>query len=219
MNLSRKRPEPSERRCPCRGRLIVKPDAAWHKHFLTAGRLDKAGAGRSNHKPCPSTPGIAKTGNMDHKPSLDRIDLKILEVLQRDGRLPFQRLSEQVNLTPRPCLERVRRLEKAGIIKGYSAIVELPRSTPPLVILAQVTLADHLVSQQAFIAEIQRTPQVQDGWMVSGTVDFLLRIGCQHIDEYRQLADAWLASTAFRIEKILTTTELQQIKRDGMAQP
>lgn len=152
---------------------------------------------------------------MTDKNGLDRIDLQILDILQRDGRLPFQRLSEQVNLTPRPCLERVRRLEKAGIIKGYSAIVDLPRSTPPLVILAQVTLADHLVSQQAFIAEIQRTPQVQDGWMVSGTVDFLLRIACQHIDEYRQLADAWLASTAFRIEKILTTTELQTIKRDG----
>lgn len=151
----------------------------------------------------------------DSKARLDRIDLQILDILQRDGRLPFQRLSEQVNLTPRPCLERVRRLEKTGVIKGYSAIVDLPRTSPPLVILAQITLADHLVSQQAFIAEIQRTPQVQDGWMVSGTVDFLLRIACQHIDEYRQLADAWLASTAFRIEKILTATELQAIKRDG----
>lgn len=156
---------------------------------------------------------------MDHKPSLDRIDLKILEVLQRDGRLPFQRLSEQVNLTARPCLERVRRLEKAGIIKGYSAIVDLPQTAPALVVLAQVSLADHVVSQQAFTREIQGTPQVLDCWLVSGSFDFLLRIGCQHIDEYRQLADHWLASSAFHIEKILTTTELQQIKRAGSAQP
>ena len=51
---------------------------------------------------------------------LDAIDLKILEILRKDGRITYQALSDKVHLTPRPCQERVRKLEAAGIIKGYT---------------------------------------------------------------------------------------------------
>ncbi|MDN0073766.1 Lrp/AsnC family transcriptional regulator [Crenobacter sp. SG2303] len=154
---------------------------------------------------------------MDKNATLDRIDLKILAVLQQDGRIPFQRLSEQVNLTPRPCLERVRRLEKAGIIKGYTAIVELPEPRHAVVVQAQIALADHVVSQQAFTRELMATPEVLDCWLVSGSFDFLVRIGCKDINQYRELADRWLSSSAFKIDRIITTTELQQLKRDAAA--
>jgi len=154
---------------------------------------------------------------MDKNATLDRIDLKILAVLQQDGRIPFQRLSEQVNLTPRPCLERVRRLEKAGIIKGYTAIVELPEPRHAVVVQAQIALADHVVSQQAFTRELMATPEVLDCWLVSGSFDFLVRIGCKDINQYRELADRWLSSSAFKIDRIITTTELQQLKRDTAA--
>ncbi|MDN0082750.1 Lrp/AsnC family transcriptional regulator [Crenobacter sp. SG2305] len=154
---------------------------------------------------------------MDKNATLDRIDLKILAVLQQDGRIPFQRLSEQVNLTPRPCLERVRRLEKAGIIKGYTAIVELPEPRHAVVVQAQIALADHVVSQQAFTRELMATPEVLDCWLVSGSFDFLVRIGCKDITQYRELADRWLSSSAFKIDRIITTTELQQLKRDAVA--
>lgn len=69
---------------------------------------------------------------MEKKPRLDRIDKKILEILSQDGRISYQKLSEQVNLTARPCLERVRLLERAGIIRGYSAIIELRNLSMPL---------------------------------------------------------------------------------------
>src|SRR5438045_2081042 len=65
-------------------------------------------------------------------PSLDRIDIKILAILQRDGRSTIQKLAETVGLSPRPCLERVRRLETAGIIVGYQAVVALERLSRPL---------------------------------------------------------------------------------------
>ncbi len=55
---------------------------------------------------------------------LDRIDRKILETLQLDGRITNQDLSTRISLSPRACLERVRRLERAGIIAGYMALVE-----------------------------------------------------------------------------------------------
>ncbi|SCK09554.1 Lrp/AsnC family transcriptional regulator [Vogesella sp. LIG4] len=156
---------------------------------------------------------------MEKKFTLDRIDLKILAVLQQDGRISFQKLSEHVNLTPRPCLERVRRLEKAGIIKGYTAIVDLPQPQHAVVILAEVELADHAVSQQAFTRELLNTPEVLDCWLVSGNFDFLIRIGCRDMKQYRELAERWLNSTAFKIHKILTTTELQPIKRQRQDLP
>ena len=156
---------------------------------------------------------------MEKKLTLDRIDLKILAVLQQDGRISFQKLSEHVNLTPRPCLERVRRLEKAGIIKGYTAIVDMPQPQHAIVILAEVALADHVVSQQAFTRELQNTPEVLDCWLVSGSFDFLVRIGCRDMNQYRELAERWLGSSSFKISRILTTTELQAIKRQQALPP
>lgn len=55
---------------------------------------------------------------------LDRIDQAIIEVLRHEGRITYQKLSERVHLTPRPCLERVRKLEQLGVIRGYGAILD-----------------------------------------------------------------------------------------------
>ncbi|WP_145514492.1 Lrp/AsnC family transcriptional regulator [Yersinia massiliensis] len=150
---------------------------------------------------------------MEKKARLDRIDKKILEILSQDGRISYQKLSEQVNLTARPCLERVRLLERAGIIRGYSAIVELPEPEHAFVIQAQIALADHGQSQAAFELEVRKTPEVLDCWLVGGSFDFLVRIGCRNMEHYRLLADNWLTSKKFRVDKIVTLTELQVIKR------
>jgi DNA-binding Lrp family transcriptional regulator len=64
-------------------------------------------------------------------PALDRIDVKILAALQRDGRSTIQKLAQAVGLSPRASLERVRRLEGAGVIAGYQAVVELARLARP----------------------------------------------------------------------------------------
>nr|WP_208757920.1 Lrp/AsnC family transcriptional regulator [Yersinia aleksiciae] len=151
--------------------------------------------------------------SVEKKARLDRIDKKILEILSLDGRISYQKLSEQVNLTARPCLERVRLLERAGIIRGYSAIIELPEPEHAFVIQAQIALADHGQSQAAFEQEVRKTPEVLDCWLVGGSFDFLVRIGCRNMEHYRLLADNWLTSKKFRVDKIITLTELQVIKR------
>lgn len=150
---------------------------------------------------------------MEKKTRLDRIDHKILEILRRDGRISYQKLSEQVNLTARPCLERVRGLERDGIIRGYSAIIELPEPEHAFVVQAQIALADHGRSQLVFEQEMRQTPEVLDCWLVSGSFDFLVRIGCRSMTHYCQLADSWLTSKKFHVDKIVTLTELQAIKR------
>ncbi|KVT73637.1 AsnC family transcriptional regulator [Burkholderia ubonensis] len=152
----------------------------------------------------------------DKKMQLDKIDLRILDILRNDGRISYRQLSERVNLTPRPCQARVERLEALGIIAGYRAVIRAPRDKKPIVVLAQIVLADHGRSQTPFEEEMRANPAVLDCWLVSGTFDFLVRLACEDLDEYRRIANAWLESPRFRIEKIVTTAELQVIKRSGV---
>ena len=73
-------------------------------------------------------------------PALDRIDIKILAALQRDGRSTNEKLASTVALSPRACLERVRRLEAAGIIVGYQALIDLALLSKPVTVFAEITL-------------------------------------------------------------------------------
>ena len=61
-------------------------------------------------------------------PTLDRIDEAIIDVLRHQGRITYEKLSSLVHLTPRPCLERVRKLERRGVIRGYGAIIDVQMS-------------------------------------------------------------------------------------------
>jgi DNA-binding Lrp family transcriptional regulator len=80
---------------------------------------------------------------------LDRIDRRILEILQLDGRMTNQELSERVALSPRACLERVRRLERAGVISGYMALIEPRKLGGVLTVVVEVTLKDQTQATHA----------------------------------------------------------------------
>ena len=127
---------------------------------------------------------------MEKKIRLDRIDHKILEILRRDGRISYQKLSEQVNLTARPCLERVRSLERDGIIRGYSAIVELPEPEHAFVVQAQIALADHGRSQPVFEQEMRaRRPKCWTaGWSAAASTFWCV-----------SAAAAWRTTASWRI--------------------
>src|SRR6516165_8302495 len=79
-------------------------------------------------------------------PALDRIDVKILAALQRDGRSTIQKLAHTVGLSPRASLERVRRLEASGVIAGYQAVVELGRLSRPVNVCADLAAYEELTS-------------------------------------------------------------------------
>ncbi|TDR81470.1 Lrp/AsnC family transcriptional regulator [Paludibacterium purpuratum] len=149
---------------------------------------------------------------------LDRIDRKILEVLRHDGRISYQRLSEMVYLTPRPCQERVRRLEQAGIIRGYTAIIDDDVHRLGVILHAKIAFSSQSgrSAQQAFEAEVQSRPEVLDCWLVSGQFDYVVRIHCADMDQYRTLTSEWLASEVFKIEKIVSDPEMQVIKGAGI---
>lgn len=145
---------------------------------------------------------------------LDRIDLLILDILRHDGRITNQALSERVNLTPRPCLERVRRLERSGVIKGYRAIIELEKQPLGLRLLVLVALSNPSgrASQKAFEALVMKTPQVVECHLISGTFEYSLKMRCRDLIHYRDITEAWLDDPGISIEKIVSHPELTCIK-------
>ncbi|GED21161.1 Lrp/AsnC family transcriptional regulator [Halomonas halmophila] len=144
---------------------------------------------------------------------LDRYDLKILEILSRDGRITKSRLAEAINLSVSPCWERVRRLEKAGVIEGYSARLNtdvLVKRTP---VWVQVELKAHNAESFArFEALVHDTPEVTECVAVGGGLDYLVKIEAASIDTYQRLIDDWLTSDV-GIERYFTYIVTKTVKQ------
>jgi DNA-binding Lrp family transcriptional regulator len=144
---------------------------------------------------------------------LDRIDRQILEILQRDGRITNQALSEKVALSPRACLERVRRLERAGIISGYMALIEPRKIGGLLTIVVEVSLREQSQATHArFEQRMRACDEVIECFLVSGSCDYVLRLACRSLDHYRELTNAWTDDPALGVERIASKPELQTVK-------
>ena len=117
---------------------------------------------------------------------LDKIDLKILSVLQTQGRITNAALAEAVNLSPSPCLQRTKRLEAEGIIRGYGAEIDLGLIGDVLTVFTEVTLEDHRVENfQTFEAGIADFPEVVECHLISGGYDYLLKFTCRSVADYQ----------------------------------
>src|ERR1700724_2351596 len=103
-------------------------------------------------------------------PALDAIDVRILADLQRNGRTTIQDLAAKVGLSPRASLERVRRLEAAGIIAGYRAVVDLAHLSRPVNIFAEITLAKqaHQVRVERRLATMEAVVECWGGSRTGG---------------------------------------------------
>lgn len=127
---------------------------------------------------------------------LDRIDQKILSILQGEARITNQDLSERVGLSPSSCLNRVRKLEERGIIGPYFGMLELDRICRSVMVIATVTLKDHSKEEfKAFQDYVQDIPEVVECYMVSGTFDFFLRIVAPDMKRYNEINDFLLDAT------------------------
>jgi DNA-binding Lrp family transcriptional regulator len=144
---------------------------------------------------------------------LDRADLKLLEMLQRDGRATVQALSEAIHLSARATLNRVRKLEAGGVIEGYRALVRRSAFGEQICVFAEIALKDQRQSAvQRFEKRMATAPEVAACYIVSGRYDYLVRLACPNLDHYHRLISAWLDEPALGIEKIVTNIELATIK-------
>lgn len=125
---------------------------------------------------------------------LDAIDLRILEAVQRDGRITKVALAQAVGLSATPCWLRLRRLEKAGVITGYHARLS-PRAVAPITgVLTEVTLANHRAADfDRFERAMGAVPEVVACWAVGGGVDYVVRFMTPGIDAYQRLIDELLS--------------------------
>jgi DNA-binding Lrp family transcriptional regulator len=144
---------------------------------------------------------------------LDRVDRQILTILQAEGRITNQALSERVSLSPRACLERMRRLERTRLIGGYMALVDPRRLGGLLTIVVEVSLRDQSAATHArFEAKMRATDEVIECFLVSGNCDYVLRLACASLDHYRELTNAWTDDPTLGVERIASKPELQTVK-------
>ena len=119
---------------------------------------------------------------------LDRTDRRILDLLQRHGRMSMTELGEQIGLSTSPCSERVKRLERTGVISGYHAHVDPLRLGRSLLVFIEITLSQK--SPQIFEAvkrEVGLMPEVLECHLVSGSFDYLVKSRLRAMSEYREL--------------------------------
>ena len=153
---------------------------------------------------------------------LDRTALRILAELQRDGRLSNQELAERVSLSPSPCLRRVRRLEEAGVIRGYAALIE-PRAVGlGVVAYSSVKLEKRAPARGAkipydeFREAVRDWPEVVACHATTGDVDYLLRVHVGTLDDFLRFVQQRLlrqpgvldVRTSFALDVIKDTTAL-----------
>lgn len=146
---------------------------------------------------------------------LDRIDLRILEAVQQEGRITKLALAEKVGLSPTPAWLRLRKLEKAGIIAGYHAAVDLRLVVPLTAVLVEVTLRSHRQADfDRFERAVRDLPEIVACWSVGGGVDYLLKVVCRDIDAYQRLIDGLLARE-LGIERYFTYIVTRTVKEEA----
>ena len=149
------------------------------------------------------------------KDQLDRIDLKILRVLQCDGRMSNIELSRQVNLSPAPCLARVRRLEKTGYINGYKAELNAELLGLSLLAYVEVTL-DRTTPDvfERFKLAVRDVPEIEECHMVAGGFDYLIKVRSPDMDAYRRILGEKIA-TIPGVLQTHTYVVMEQVKLAG----
>jgi Lrp/AsnC family leucine-responsive transcriptional regulator len=118
---------------------------------------------------------------------MDAIDYRIVRALQDNARLTLQELSERVSLSPSPCLRRLRRLEKEGVIRGYTALVDQERYGLPVTVFVEVRLEHQTdASIRAFEAGLQGLDEVVSCYLMAGSRDYLLQVVTHSLKTYER---------------------------------
>ena len=140
--------------------------------------------------------------NIKSTPSLDNIDKCILKELQNNARISNVELSKRVHLSPTPCLERVKRLEKSGIILGYHASICPVKTKTSLLVFIEVTL--ELTNNKVFKGfadTVKKYSEILECHMIAGGFDYLLKLRFEDIHEYR----AFLGDGLVNLPKVSLT--------------
>lgn len=116
---------------------------------------------------------------------MDAKDRQIIRELQKNGRLTNLELAERVNLSPSPCLRRLRNLENSGVIQGYAALIDQKAYGVPLTVFVSVALEKHSqAAVRAFEEKIREIDAILDCYLTSGDADYMLRVVVPDLEVY-----------------------------------
>ncbi len=149
------------------------------------------------------------------KAQLDRIDLKILRVLQGNGRMSNVDLSRRIHLSPAPCLARVRRLEQTGYISRYRAELNPELLGLALLAFVEITL-DRTTPDvfEKFKQAVQDVPDIEECHMVAGGFDYLVKVRSADMEAYRKILGEKIA-TIPGVLQTHTYVVMEQVKCTG----
>lgn len=144
---------------------------------------------------------------------LDKYDMKILQILQHDGRITKSQLAQQINLSISPCWERVKKLEQAGIIQGYGAKISLSETNKCTTVLVEISLKQHNAQAfKQFEQQVIKTDEVLECYATGGGIDYVVKLKCADIDQYQRCIDRWLESN-MGIERYYTYIVTKIVKQ------
>lgn len=126
--------------------------------------------------------------------SLDQTDAKIVQLLRADGRMSNANLAEAVGLSASACLRRLRLLERSGVIRGYTALVEEPDAAETMVAIVQVTLERQTEEfLQRFETAVRKCPDIRECYLMTGLEDYILRVDARNAADYERIHNEQLS--------------------------
>ena len=144
---------------------------------------------------------------------LDDIDRKIINLLQKDAKTSIQSMAEELNITKTPIYERIKRLEKEGVIQQYVALIDEEKFGGGMFVFCSVSLESQRLDQiEKFKEEIKKIPEVMECYLMGGANDFLLKVHVKDLNAYHQFSSGKLAGLT-NVSQIRSTFVLDTIKR------
>lgn len=161
--------------------------------------------------------GLGRHIVKDDHPDLDTFDAAILEALAHEGRISITELSRRIGLSKSPTQARLKRLEEAGVIRGYRAILDPVRLGLDHVAFVEVRLSD---TREAALAEfndaVAKVSEVEQAHLIAGSFDYLLKVRTSDMRSYRRVL-AERISQLPHIANTSTYVAMQAVKDDGLA--
>ena len=147
---------------------------------------------------------------------LDRIDVKILSTLQAQGRITNIDLADEVGLSPSPCLARVKRLDKAGFIRGYHANLDVDRLCSAVRAVGHITLSDHSRAIELRLEQrVRELPQLQCLYNLYGEYDYIAILACRSVNDLNEVVDQLLADASLGISRMRTHIIMREVARNN----
>ncbi|MFP4238901.1 Lrp/AsnC family transcriptional regulator [Rhodosalinus sp.] len=148
---------------------------------------------------------------------LDDTDRRLLRVLQREGRISNAELAERVHMSASACHRRVQRLEAAGMIRGYVALLDARKLGVPATVFVEITLqtqADEVL--EAFEQAVRRVPDVLECHLMAGTADYILKVVAEDTEDFARIHRQYLTrlpgvaqmKSSFALRTVSATTSL-----------